>query len=315
MCSDMHNYLPDNGKDYDIRMNWVNKVNLGKRDQLSIRKKGLDMTPCVYLDTLYQEYAKDGRPIEEIMTMTARDIVSFQKDALEDPLFKQAEIINTMDYEQLKDMIFVSAIGAQRNSGLLETIPHKQMGDICAVYRIHLNNDPARRATVLINNQMMERMGVSPDELHRRAVENSMNCYPAVCRPLGDLISDMLGTSDPFEPEDMMPVYVLSNSELIDGAAAIFYPGVAETLQKKLPEGFYVLPSSTQELLIVPKNRMDKADLERMVHDVNANEVDPSEQLSDFVHEYDPRQKVLFTGETPPVPQVQPALEERDRSL
>jgi hypothetical protein len=90
---------------------------------------------------------------------------------------------------------------------------------------------------------------------------------------------------------------------------------VAEKLQKSFPEGYYVLPSSIQELMIVPKNRIDKEYLECMVREINAAEVEPGEQLSDMVHEYDPKLRVLFTGETPPVPSKERAPEEREKSL
>ena len=316
MIHDMHDYLPEHGKDYDISMSQVNKVNIGMRDSLSIKKKDGTIAPCIYMDDLYQKYVSDEMTFPEIMEATAAETAKSQENVHKDPLFKKAEAIRAMDYEQIKDMVFVSAIGAERNSKLLESIPHKQMGDICAVYRIHLSNDPEKRATILITNQMMDTLGVSADELHRKAVDNSMNRYPAVCRSLNDVMADLLGGfGEPVDMGDMVPVYVLSNNELMDGAATIFYPGVAEKLQKILPEGFYVIPSSIQELLIVPKNRVDKPDLERMVREINKTEVDPSEQLSDLVHEYDPRQKVLYAGETPPVPQQERAMENRERSL
>ncbi len=312
----MRFYLPGDGEDYDIAMTQVNKVNTGKRDSLSIRMKDGIIAPCVYMDDLYQKYLREDMPYPEILKVTAKEVVRFQEEARKDPFFKQTVAINLMDYEKVRDLIFVSAIGAERNSKLLETIPHKQMGDICAVYRIHLSNSASERATVLITNQMMEAMGVSAEELHHQAVENSMNRYPAVCRPLNDVLTDMFGGGDQiFDTGDTMPLYMLSNNELMDGAATIFYPGVAEKLQKNLPEGFYIIPSSIQELLIVPKNQVDKHDLERMVREINATEVDPSEQLSDLVHEYDPRQKVLYAGEKPPVPQQEQALENREKSL
>ena len=54
------------------------------------------------------------------------------------------------------------------------------------------------------------------------------------------------------------------------------------------PEGFYVLPSSVHEVLIVPDNgEMEPKMLGEMVREVNKNEVERQEVLSDRVYSYD----------------------------
>ena len=51
---------------------------------------------------------------------------------------------------------------------------------------------------------------------------------------------------------------------------------------------FYILPSSTHEVLIVPKDEMvDLKELEKMVQSVNQEMVAAEEFLSDHVYEYD----------------------------
>ena len=52
-----------------------------------------------------------------------------------------------------------------------------------------------------------------------------------------------------------------------------------------------------------------------MVHAVNETTVDPKDQLSDMVHEYDPVRRIVYAGTVPDPPQKEMGLEERERSL
>lgn len=50
-------------------------------------------------------------------------------------------------------------------------------------------------------------------------------------------------------------------------------------------DGFYVIPSSTQEVLVAPKSCIGTADLNEIVRSVNEEVVSPEEQLSDHAYE------------------------------
>ena len=61
----------------------------------------------------------------------------------------------------------------------------------------------------------------------------------------------------------------------------------------------YVLPSSVDEVLIMPKSaaldhEMDIQDLARMVQQVNVEAVRPEDRLSDNVYEYDSQTQSLI---------------------
>ena len=117
---------------------------------------------------------------------------------------------------------------------------------------------------------------------------------------MGEVIGDLLGMEDdPLMDEAPAKLYVLSNESLQFGAAALFYPGVIEKISKSIPEGFYILPSSIHEVLILPKNQGEKAMLENMVQEINETQVAPDEVLSDFVSEYDSQTRTMEWGRDP----------------
>ena len=61
-----------------------------------------------------------------------------------------------------------------------------------------------------------------------------------------------------------------------------------EKISRLFPEGFYILPSSIHEVLIVPKDgELVPKELGNLVREVNQIEVSSDEVLSDRVYEFD----------------------------
>ena len=93
-------------------------------------------------------------------------------------------------------------------------------------------------------------------------------------------------------------MYVLSNADKLNGAAALLDAKTMEDISEKLGGDFVVLPSSIHETIVLPLNEdMDRHTLEAMVQDVNATQVAPEERLSDHVYAYDAKEHELFRAD------------------
>ena len=204
------------------------------------------------------------------------------------------------DWEKVKDKVTIRVIGVSRNTELLKDVPCRLFGDIALIYQVSVKAPDDTLMTVRITNNLMEQYGISEPQLYDTAMENSQRLQKVTCRPMGEVIGDLLGPmDDPIIDEAPAKLYVLSNESLQFGAAALFYPGVIEKIGKNIPEGFYILPSSIHEVLILPKNQGEKAMLENMVQEINETQVAPDEVLSDFVSEYDARTRTMEWGRDP----------------
>ena len=105
---------------------------------------------------------------------------------------------------------------------------------------------------------------------------------------------------DQISLDDDLPLFVLTTSAMTLGAAVVFVPNVLEQIQQKMPEGFFVLPSSIHEVMIVPRKLgSDPRQLDEMISDINETQVDPEDQLSDLCHEYDADRKMLICPTAP----------------
>ena len=81
---------------------------------------------------------------------------------------------------------------------------------------------------------------------------------------------------------------VVSNEIRTAGASAIFYPDVLDQVAEKAGGNFFILPSSTEEVLVLPDNgRMNYRELDAMVCEVNDAQVAECEQLGNHVYHYD----------------------------
>ncbi len=98
-------------------------------------------------------------------------------------------------------------------------------------------------------------------------------------------------------PENQM--YVISNSNSVNGASAIFYSDALADLSDKLGGvDLFVLPSSVHEVIAVSTDMGTPEMLAEMVKEVNGSEVSLEEQLSDHVYKFDAKTRELALADT-----------------
>ncbi|MCD8153394.1 MAG: DUF5688 family protein [Clostridiales bacterium] len=204
------------------------------------------------------------------------------------------------DYSQVKENLTVDLVGQAQNEDRLSDIPHYDMEDLSLIYRVDVSDrveNDGGRATVLVTNQMLERYGVTPEQLHQDALKNASDREPFMISGMGMVLGGLIGM--PQSKADEEPsLFVASNANMMFGASAIAYPGFMDKAAEKVQGDFYVLPSSVHEVLLLKDNgKTDYRDLEAMVSDINMAQVAPEERLSDRVYHYDSREKVFELAE------------------
>ena len=207
-----------------------------------------------------------------------------------------------MDYENMKEKLSVEVISADANADLLANVPHDRMEDLAVVYRFVMESSEDGRASILVTNNLMDRMGVSHEQLRSDALENSPEIRPVVIMGMNEVMKEMMGPEVyemfgiPDDAEETM--YVATVPDKNSGAGVIAYQEFMDQAAERVGGDFFVLPSSINEILLVPDNGDMTADaLRDMVKDVNAKEVSPEERLSDNVYHYDSKDHVFELAE------------------
>ncbi len=136
------------------------------------------------------------------------------------------------------------------------------------------------QASTKVTSQMLEMTGVSEEELFEATRKNSL--FMAQITSL----AEALGLSEDFVGE--APFYVGTYSDKCHGATVLALPEVIHSFcQEKGFEQLYIIPSSTEEVLLIPDMTGNPAMLAQMVNEVNTSEVDPVMQFDPVVYLYD----------------------------
>jgi len=287
IASGIMKYFPDN-RQVQCRVVETMKNNNVARVGITFHEQGDKVGPVIYMEP-YWEAATDGRPMSEIM----REIAGIASRSMD-----KRELIGSLDYgnyESVKEYLSVTLINGRDNRQILSRIPHRQMEDLALILELKFPMEEGI-GSIKVSRELTELWAVDTDTLFAQAQENSLKAEPPSLQRMEDAMLSLAFGRDAAEnllenpaPEEVpSQLYVLSDTSKNKGAAVLSYPGVLEKADQLFPKGFYILPSSIHELLIVPKSpEIDPRELGEMVRAVNRAEVAKEEQLSDRVYEYD----------------------------
>lgn len=277
------------GEKYKVYIYTATKNNGLIRKGITFVEKGNNVAPTIYLEEFYERYI-DCENVEVI----AEQIIE-QYEEVSIPHASDFDFIT--DFEKVRDKIIVRLINREANWRLLEEVPYTPYLDLAIVYQVLAAIDEAgdHLATMLIRNEHMEMWNISEEDLFACGVINSQILLPAEMTGMHMLISEMLPEWEKTEYElEEEFMYVLTNNRRCFGACTILYPEQLKAIYMLLEEGFYVLPSSIHEVIILPESRaVEKDKLYQIVFEINHMQVPKEEVLSDNVYYYDARNDVL----------------------
>ena len=278
-----------------VMVNKVTKNNNLVLTGISIRSKEVNLAPTIYMDGYYNDY-KNGRPVMEIIAEVERAYDTYKVE-------QDFDVNSITDFNHVQDKICYKLVNRDKNKELLSDAPYLPFHDLAVIFYVVVSEDRVGTGTVTVHNHLMEMWG-NPDikELYRIAKNNTQRRYKGrvfnMMEIMGEIIShsadnidldvvDAFFEMDSVYEDNMMPMFVVTNSKKVNGAGVILYDGLLRTFAEKIGGDFYILPSSVHEVIFVPANGdMDARYLIQMVKEVNATEVSPDEVLSDNVYMY-----------------------------
>ena len=291
------NYLPPEFADASVSIQVVNKNNGKQLHGIIIRTPDNPVCPTIYLDQFYESYKEQGMDIEVVLERIAQIEVEHMN-----PSESFSNIVEKFqDVNFVKENVVLTVVNAEKNAQMLLDTPHKMVEDLAIIYKLYLGRDADGIGTITVKDAHLKEWGLTVDELHECAMENSKRLLPVMVMDMGNMLGGMLGEMG----ENMMPeieedkmMYIISNEQMVNGAASIIYSDALEKLADKLGTDLYVLPSSIHETIAISTNYGSPEELAQMVKEVNATQVAMEEQLSDHVYKYDAKTKTLSLADT-----------------
>ncbi len=318
-CNKVKKALEDYyGKEKEVEIRSVTKNNGIILQGLMVRGKDCNLAPTIYLESFFEQY-KSGRTFSDII----KDIINLAVVNKDHLVFNPEDFEN---FEKAKAHIVMKLINTELNKKLLKEVPNFAFHDMSVVFFYLIEGGEKGNASILINNTHMETWKTDPDTLHEIALKNAPVILPAKLHKMDSLMRNIFlddirrkfesgilecpaeyGAADDTWMENLADemlemmkngcesrIFVLTNREKYFGASCMLYDNVLRDCAEKTGGGFYILPSSVHELILVPDKMAEDVDsLSRMVREVNDTQVEDDEILGYSVYHYEPVDNML----------------------
>ena len=150
-------FLPRDYENAEVSTMECHKLNRAYTG-LMVRKEGEMLTPTINLNRLYEAYkAQPGVTMETVCRKIA-DIV------IEAPI--QVDLKAILNYEDVKDKLFIRVSSAEANKEVLEIVPHQLKEDLAITYHVAVGKNQDGLSSMLITNEMMKEYGVTQEQIH-----------------------------------------------------------------------------------------------------------------------------------------------------
>ena len=136
---------------------------------MTVRMENQVASPTLNLNMFYEQMQDVQMNMEDIMERMA-EVVQIT------PMDIDMDILT--DYEKAKENLFIRVSDADRNQEMLSKVPHTRVENLAITYHIFANSRADGIASAIVNNEMMKLFGISKDQLHQDALENSPKVFP-----------------------------------------------------------------------------------------------------------------------------------------
>lgn len=280
-------YIPRGCGEYSVEVNDVTKNNGKIKRGISLLPKGENIAPVIYLDDAYEQY-KDGKPTEMILKGMVKVLLDVEQ---------AKKLPDFFNFEAIKDKIGFELVNCSNNRERLKDKVWKPVEDLAKAYRVVFIDENSISAA-LIPEELFRHWGITMDELDFLAEANMEKMFPPMMFDIVDSIAlgPLKSPENLLEKESLSEenrMLILTNSRKAMGAATMLYSGVLEKVSEMMGEDLIIIPSSTEEVIILPKScSMPPKEIGKMVREVNGN-MSQEEVLSDRVYEFTYRQSKL----------------------
>ena len=269
---------------------------------------GCRFSLTIYLESFYRDY-KNGETLDSIADQIYE---MFVKEKVVNP----PDLSFFLQEDEVKQRLMCRLIGEKKNRRMLEKTPHRSFLDVAVIYECMLMHDGMDMASILIRDEHMENWSLTREELHEAALHNTRHVYPPEFVPMEQLVSSILSQNPDGPGQFIFPkqyprrhssisseLYVLTNRIRYYGAVWMTEPDQLRQMGDVLENNYFILPSSVHECIVLPDNDCFGAEnLQKMVQEINATQVDREEVLTDSVYYYDRDKEILSVAAKAPEP-------------
>lgn len=261
---------------------------------MSIKERGSNILPIIYLDSFYQQFREKEFTLDEVCNQIA---MFYQQDNT-----PNLDLSWFSDYNQCRNKLTVKLVGIEANRELLKDAAHFEFGDLAGIYQIDLQNVfPAMgHSTITVRNEHIAMWNISDKQIYTDAILNLHKEEYKITGLMNIIAGDIpenaawdFGTVE----KPIMEMYMLSNHDMCNGAAGMLRMDLLQDFSEQIGENLVILPSSLHEVILVPEDQeTDMKTLIDMVTSINRDVVDKEDFLSNNAYFYDRETHEMYQG-------------------
>ena len=220
------------------------------------------------------------RSLEQIES--EKELLSF----VEESLSRKPEIDKSLFHD--RDYLLSHAVSCIRHATDDQKTVKWTFEDLEEYIRVYLNA-PAENGvmSMTVTESLLEQTGIDKEEIHQAARKNLEE--QTVITGMQQMIAEMIG-SDGMEglfPEMPEKIYVATTKNKLHGASVMLLNDVLSSFcREHCLKEVALVPCSINEILLVDSNLLSEEEINAMIIQVNREQVDEWERLSDHVYFY-----------------------------
>lgn len=259
-------YLRDFHKgEFTVREQIIAKAEGSKTGIVFDMGKHGRISPVFYLDNLYEQYSTSTKSVKDI----AEDCVNYTKvntPATDMIGESNNDIINNLK-TTWKERVLICPLPYGKDGEDYKTFDIAP--GIKGYLRYYFENDPAY--TIAFTKELWTMLDITEDidTIKRYAIDNYLRDAILISSLDSIMASMMLGTKLP-EDQIEFPLYIGNKHGAVGAAGTALIPQVLKYICDKFDvDDIYIIPSSTDEILILENEGQDIELLKRMIKSVN----------------------------------------------
>lgn len=199
------------------------------------------------------------------------------------------------EFEQVRDRLILRPMNYSFFQDSIRDVPHIRIGDIALVLYAVMSHVGADYFTAKMRREQIAHWEITEEEVLQTALVNTSFLYPPRLYSVEDLLSwdGKRHTDGRFMAEGEagrirrgMRGYILTNTLEINGAVAMFYPGVARRISEIVEGDFYIAFTSIHEAQIHSAGMIPAEIVEHSLRETNGHCNPQEEVLTNQVYCY-----------------------------
>ena len=243
---------------------------------ISFASPGITVAPVIYIDDMFKRGLSVTDAVREVASAGIDSVVSKDFSRLRD----------IADWNVVKEKLCLRLYNKETKAEVFRSAAECGYDDLIIVpYMEDVINNGTSTGSVKVSKALLGIWDVSEEEVFAVAEKNACNRF--VVKMLKDKLEEAGFYGELPGDNPMADVIVVTRNDNMFGAFGAIV--LRSVLKAMCPKGYWILPSSVHEVLVMPdRGDFSKDELDELVRSVNSSAVLPEEVLGDKAYYFAP---------------------------